>query len=56
MMRKKTYIWISAVLCMLRFFAAYQSDHHRAESVQAKYSSTGSADGLINNSLLVAQK
>jgi len=56
MMKKNTYIWISSILVVLSFLAAYHSDHQRAESVHAEYRSTGSADGLMNNGLLVARR
>ena len=56
MMTKKTYIWISSILFMLSFLAAYHSDHRRIESVQTVYQDTGSAETSLKGSIIVAQK
>lgn len=55
-MTKKTYIWISSILFMLSFLAAYHSDHRRIESVQTVYQDTGSAETSLKGSIIVAQK
>jgi hypothetical protein len=56
MMRKKTYIWISSILFMLSFLAAYHSDHQKTESVRLEYRSTGSVVGLLDNGQLIARR